>query len=492
MLPDLKVILRDTGTVLTIFGAIMLSVVGISYYFSEFDNGIVYSMLIPSLVVIDVGLAMLLIFRKSGETELKHGLVIAAASWLILPAISTIPFIMTYRMGPTDAFFETMSGWTGTGLTMISDPSQLTHTLQFWRSLMQWVGGVGVIVLMVTILTGPGTGSFTLYRSEGRTEKILPSVVSTVRTIWWIYLLFTLVGIGLFYIAGMGIWGSVNHSMTTIATAGFAITKNSIQSYNSIPIEIAIIPIMLLGATPFLVHYKALRGNLRAIFKDAQVKALIAIVALGILILTLENYYTYYRIAGDSIFTSLRFSSFQFISALTTTGHQTANIHAWTETAKIILSIAMVIGGAAGSTAGGIKLVRGILIYRGTRWSFKKASLPKHAVASFKLGEKQISEEETNRILAEANLITILWLIFLFLGTIVLLHVVDTSQYRLGDVFFEVASAQGNAGLSTGITSLSMNPIGKIMLTLNMWIGRLEIFPVLMLFRSLIRGLKPF
>ncbi|MDY6965910.1 MAG: TrkH family potassium uptake protein [Halobacteriota archaeon] len=484
MRSGIVIILRDVGSILIILGIVMILVSFIPIASSEFE--VITGLLIPAFISILIGLLMRFIFKRKKESELRHAMITAAVSWLIVAAISSIPFMMIEDMPPIDSFFEAMSGWTGTGLTMIEDPGELTYTIQFWRSMMQWVGGVGVIVLMVSILSRPGTGSFTLYKSEARDEKIHPSIISTVRTIWWIYLLFTIFGIGLFYLAGMGGWEAINHGMTGIATGGFSVSAGSIGSYDSPLIELSIIPIMFLGSIPFLIHYKVLRGDIRALFKDVQFRAMLVLMAVGVVALTLENYLEY-----RDVLESVRFSTFQFVSGLTCTGFQTANVHEWSETALVALSMAMVIGGAAGSTAGGIKLVRVVLAYKGVSWWSRRATLSSRAITSFRLGDKLLAEEDANKLVTETTLISLLWIIFLFVGVIALLHVVPP-MYHLEDVIFEVCSAQGNVGLSTGITNADMSSIGKVILIFNMWIGRLEIVPVLMLFRSIVKGLGPF
>lgn len=485
MFLDIKIILRDVGSILIILGGVMIFALIVPLLFYEYRA--VYGLLIPALISFLIGFLFKFAFRNAKDPELRHAMITAALSWLIVAIISSVPFILIEDMSILDSFFEAMSGWTGTGLTMIGDPGELTYTIQFWRSLMQWVGGVGVIVLVVSILSRPGTGSFTLYKSEARDEKIHPSVVSTVRTIWWIYLLFTAIGVVLFWSVGMPVWEAVNHCMTAIATGGFSLKTGSMGAYNSPLIEISTIPIMLAGAIPFLIHYKVVRlGDIRALFKDAQVRVMISLLIIGIMALALENYFTYFNVLE-----SIRFSSFQFVSGLTCTGFQTTNVHAWSATALIILSFAMVVGGASGSTAGGIKLIRAVLAYRSLTWSFRKARLSSRAITSFKLGDKLLSEEEANSVVNETSLITLLWIIFLFAGVVSLIHVVPTT-YHLKDVIFEVCSAQGNVGLSTGITNAGMSPIGKAVLIFNMWIGRLEIIPVLMLFRSIVKGVGPF
>jgi len=193
--------------------------------------------------------------------------VTAALGWIFISLIGSIPFIMIgfnkndplVTMDFLSAFFESMSGWTGTGLTMVDRESLLPYTLQFWRSIIQWIGGVGVIVLTLSILARPGTGSFVLYRSEGRERKTHPSIVSTVRTIWWIFLLYTIIGvialaiIGSITSNGMGLWESLNHAMTGIATGGFSVADDSIVGFGTIS-QIAIVFLMILGGIAFAYH----------------------------------------------------------------------------------------------------------------------------------------------------------------------------------------------------------------------------------------------
>lgn len=487
MLNDLRIIGRDLGGLLMVLGAVMF-VPPLFFLPSEgLSAPLVRAFLLPALTSIALGLTFQVASQTREETELKHGLVVAALAWLVIPVISTAPFMVLSNMGFLDAFFEAMSGWTTSGLSMMPRPEEAPQIILFWRSLTQWVGGAGVIVLLLTILARSGTSANALYKAEGREERVLPGVVSTVRTIWWVYLALTGMCIGVLWLLGMTPFDAVNHGMTTLATGGFSTHSESVGYFRSVPIEVALIVFMSIGATSFAVLYPLFRGRAKPLLSDVQFKAFLILVALGVTGVGVELY-----ILGSTPAESLRNASFHFVSALSGTGHQTSFVDSahWSPTAQILLAVAMIIGGAAGSTAGGIKLVRAIVAYRGTGWWFKKASLPPGAVVSFRLGEKRIPDEEANRIVAEANLITLVWILFLFISTIVLIHVVP-ANYQLSDVFLEVASAQGNVGLTTGMTGPDMHPLGKAVLVFSMWIGRLEIIPVLMLFRSLFKGLAP-
>ena len=500
---DLRSVLRDIGGIFIMIGFVTLIALVVPLYFGEYGSGSTVDglgpILITAAVYFSAGLPMYYGFKKADPADFKSAMVTAALGWALVSLIGSIPFwMMPYDkinflyMDPLSGFFESMSGWTGTGLTMVDNEGFIPYTLQFWRSLTQWIGGVGVIVLTLSILARPGTGSYVLYKGEARDQKTHPSIVSTVRTIWWIFALYTIIGIaaliiiGIFDPSGMNIWESINHAMTGIATGGFSVTDTSIQPFGGIS-RLVIIILMILGSIAFAAHYNLLKGNVKKFFSDVQLKAMIAVIILGVIGLTISNLHLY-----TDIFESFSESAFQFVSAITCTGFASVtNLPEWTESAKLIMSFAMIIGGAAGSTAGGIKLFRAILLYKGVGWRIKRSISTPRRVFVHKLGEKPLSKESAMDLINEAAIISFMWAILLCIGIIVVASFAfrENSDILLGDVIFEVCSAQGNVGLSTGITSITMNPIEKIMLILNMWIGRLEIIPIIVLVKSMF-GIK--
>jgi len=400
----------------------------------------------------------------------------------------------------------------------VHEPS-LPRAIQWWRSLIQWVGGVGVIVLTVSILARPGSGSYTLYRSEAREKKIHPSILSTVRTVWKIFVAYTLVCIVAMFVAirlsdyGSALplweagWQAINHAMTGLSTGGFSVTDNSIATYDSPLIETVLLPIMTLGAIAFPIHYAILHDvDYGKLISDVQTRWLLILLGLGVVALSLQNAMsvgvaadafaeTHFfpgglRVGNPAVADATRDSTFQWISALTCTGFQSAPIGEWTAGGKVMIAGAMVVGGAAGSTVGGIKIIRAYTIARGIRWQFARVFLPANAVVTARIGDRKLDQVQMEQEFSEAALVTLLWLILLISASVLLANVASP-DFEYADALFEVASAQGNVGLSSGITGPSMHPAAETMFLFNMWIGRLEIIPVLVLVRSVVYGLGP-
>ncbi|MEA3457608.1 MAG: TrkH family potassium uptake protein [Candidatus Thermoplasmatota archaeon] len=476
----LKIICRDLGIILIIVGVVNLFSLIVPLIFKEY-YAFPY-IILTSVILVAVGLLLRLNGKKAGETQLRHAVVIAGLSWIIIPLITMIPFKFIGNLDTLSAFFESMSGWTTTGLTMFGGmEEELPHTIQFYRSFTQWIGGIGVVLLTVSILPRPGTGSYFLFVSEARQDKIWPSVVSTIRSMWWIYIFYTVLGIILLSIFGMPLWDAANHSMCAISTGGFATIGGSIGGYENLYLEIIVLLLMGLGATAFVAHHKLLRGKLKQFFGDIQVRSFIVLVIFGGVLLTLFNL-SYY---DGSLLTSSRYSFFQFLSSQSTTGFSTAGIIDWSINSKLLISFAMIIGGAAGATCGGIKLYRFAFLTKSISWRTKRAiSSPKRVVA-YKIDGKDISPKDQLDVTNEATIIIFLWVLCLIIGAFVLGFTNPSSP--LENTFFEVCSAQGNVGMSLGITNISMNPIAKGMMIINMYIGRLEIIPVIMMIAAIFR-----
>jgi len=484
-------VLRELGILLPIVGGMAICSVPVALYFGE------YFAIWPFLATAGFSgtLAALLYFpfsRVEGELNVRTTMLIAAGGWLLLSAVGALPFLfisftlsgnpqvpgtVLNFLDPLNAFFESVAGFTGTGLTMTLHENLLPRSLQWWRSLTQWIGGVGVIVLALTILTRPGTGSYNLFFSEAREEKTHPSVISTVRTIWWIVVLYTFLSAVALWVVGMPVWDSLNHAMTGITTGGFGVTDGSIGFYQSSLIEVVLIPIMLFGAISFTFHYNLLSGRFKELREDLQTKWLLILTVAGISLIAGARF-----LQGVSL-VHFRNSAFQFVSAISCTGFQTANINEWATTGKILMVAGMVVGGAAGSTAGGIKILRTVLIVKGIGWQLTRIVSSPNRLLQFRFGSRILTEEEASSRFLSVATVGLLWIGFLFTG-VILVDLFAAREYPLAEILFEVASAQGNVGLTAGITGPDMDFANKIILSFHMWIGRLEIIPVLFLLRS--------
>ena len=496
---------RDLGWMLRVLGGVVLVSVVVPLVWGEFYA--VPGLVVSGLVTAVTGWGLSTAFAGADVPDKLHGMLIAATGWFAVAVFGSLPFLAvawTVALSPgvvetppatetvlafTDplnALFESMSGFTGTGLTMTADEGALPKTLQWWRTASEWVGGVGVIVLTTAVLARPGSGSLTLYESEARSRKIHPSIVSTVRTIWWIFVLFTFVAILALWLAGMPVWHAINHGMTGISTGGFSVTDGSIGAYDSVLIEAALIPIMVAGGIAFPVHYLVLQGDLRGFYRDLQTRWLAGSLVVGSAFLWLSTSQVY-----DSTAEALRYGGFQFVSGLTATGFQTAtqptpvSLDAYPASALLAVTFAMIVGAAAGSTAGGIKLIRLAMLVKGTRFRVSYVFYPDSTVHRFRIDNRILNEREGPWEFGEAAIIALLWLVFLAASVFVLLATLPDEVYPLKTILFEVASAQGNIGLSTGITGPETLPIaGKVAFVLNMWIGRLEIIPILVTVRA--------
>ncbi|MDX1665178.1 MAG: TrkH family potassium uptake protein [Candidatus Promineifilaceae bacterium] len=478
-----RTILRDLGLIIHIPGAMALFSVLIALLAGE--RFAVFPFLFTGALAILIGQTLYRLFQASARTRLPHAMVLASLSWLVVPLLGSLPFLLiSTQVGegpetllafrePWNALFEAFSGFTSTGLTVAVSPDELPRSLQWWRSFMEWVGGIGVIVLMLIILD-PASDAYRLYRSEGREKKILPNLSATVRIMGRIYFTYTLLAILLLRVLGVPWWEALNHGMTSISTGGFTITGESIAGY-SVAVRLAMMALMVLGAISFATHFRLLfeRKWLES-WQGLQPRALLLLLIGGTLFLLLENrWFLEEWLWMDSMF--------QWTSALTTSGFSTATIASWSPTAQLLLTLAMVIGGSAGSTAGGIKLNRITVIYKGLIWRFKRTTSLPHELIRYEVDGEVLTEGEIGRRIEAAGILVALWFLLLLLGVIALLHMVPPGT-PLNEIVFEASSALSSVGLSTGITAPELAWQGKLTLIMLMWMGRLEIIPVFILF----------
>ncbi|ADJ16827.1 cation transporter [Halalkalicoccus jeotgali B3] len=522
--------IRDIGALQVLIGGLMLVPLIVSLLYQEWYSALAF--LIAAGVTAIAGGAMYKLCEDAPEPQRHHAMIVAALGWLATAAFGAIPFVIaayitpsavlesfvpagaSYQssllnfQNPLHAFFESMSGYTTTGLTMSVHEPSVGHGFLWYRSQMQWVGGAGMIVLSLAILRQPhGIAGISLYQSEGRSEKLRPSIAGTARAIWKIYVGITaLVAVYLavatfIVLPGYGIeqtiFDALNHAMTGQSTGGFSTLDNSIAGYNSYAMDIVHIPAMITGAISIPVYYAAAsERDIREFTRDPQVRALFGLFIVGVVGLTAflarwvgvpyngDPLGYVGRVATSQAF---REGLFQFISAQTTTGWQTSAIGDWNNGAVMFIVFgAMLLGGSAGATVGGIKILRGYIVARGISWEVSRVFLPDHAIDDLRIGQRIFKADEANDEIRAAGTMAAAYLIVLALSLFVLLAVLP-SEFTLADAIFEVATAQGTVGLSSGITGPGMPVIAEILFIIQMWMGRLEIIPVLVLITSLFR-----
>jgi trk system potassium uptake protein TrkH len=453
--------------------------------------------LLTALISLGFGQLLYRLNRQEKAIRFRQTLLIVAASWAILFAIGAIPYLLIAirfadmpSASPTilafqngwNALFEAISGYTSTGLTMAQDSSQLPHSLQWWRSFTQWVGGIGLIVLTLSVLE-PSTNVNQLYSAETREERLAPTLKQTAQEIWRIYILFTVISIVLLLSLGMPLWAAINHGLTAIATGGFAITGTSFQNYGT-GIKLATLLIMVAGGMSFLTHSRIIRRRqISALWQGTRYSLLWIFLAVGAGFVVVEHY----LVTSDW---RVLDGAFQWVSALTTCGFSSFQAAEMTSTDKILMTTAMIFGAISGSTAGGLKLDRIAILYKAVVWHLRLIYHESPESLNYEMDGQLLSEQEAHRKLNSAVVLALLWLAALGIGTLIVFHVIDLENFTLIDALFECASALGTSGLSTGIANPDLFWLGKLTLMLLMWMGRLEIVAVLVLFAWLVRPVR--
>ncbi|MFA7695441.1 MAG: TrkH family potassium uptake protein [Methanoregula sp.] len=430
-----------------------------------------------------LGFALKHLPRNERENRLSTALCSVALFWFACAMVCGIPFMLGLDMSFTDALFEGMAGWTGTAFTMMQSLDTAPYTLLFWRSFMQWVGGIGIIAYVIALASSTGLFQGKLYRTESREEPLMPSIIATGRRIWKIYGILTFIAIGLILFTGLSLWDSVNLALTTISTGGFTIHDGGILSYNNVLLELLLIPLMIAGALPFRLYYLISENRRWSLFGDEQVKLFFVVVAIGTAVLTYDLVY----FGNTGIFPALEQGLFMAVSALTTTGFQIVNLQVWESVTLLFLMMLVFIGGSAGSSSGGIKLNRVVLGLRALVWWFRRLFVSGKVLLPFRSEGRVIQRATAELETAKTMLVIILSVIVIFLATIIVLQF-HLTTYPITDILFDITSAFSTCGITTGYVSPDMPVLSKWVFIVVMWLGRLEVIPVMVLIMALFRG----
>ncbi len=473
---NFKIVANIIGFLLVLTGLFMLTGIPFSIYYKSDD--------IPSLLISGLGTAIAgsiiwFLTRQKGKKEItkREGYVIVTTGWIVMSAFGAIPFVIHGSIpGYTDAFFETMSGFTTTGASILNNIEAVPQGLLYWRSLTQWLGGMGIIVLSLAILPLLGIGGMQLFIAEvpGPTkDKMHPRVKETAKRLWGIYVIFTGAEALLLMFGGMSFFDAVNHSFTTMATGGFSTKNTSIAYYTSPFIQYVIIFFMFLAGTNFTIHYLALHGKFDFFKRNDEFKYyLFFLIGATLLILFIHRPHHTFNFEE-----SVRQSLFHVTSLVTTTGYVTSDYENWAPFSRMIFFILLFVGGCAGSTGGGIKIVRHTLLSKNSILELKRLMHPR-AIIPVRLNGRAISPDIISNVLA-----FFLFYIFIFvLGSMILSFMGQDFVTSAG----AVATCLGNVGPGIGTVGPVSNfahlpDTAKWFLSFLMLMGRLELFTVLII-----------
>jgi trk system potassium uptake protein TrkH len=462
------------GNLTLVFGMTMIFPIAVSLFYRDES----LTLLVKSFIITITAGFILNRTCKGNISEIitqREGMAIVSISWVFVSVFGALPFYLDNHF-PTfvDALFESVSGFTTTGSSILTKIEEVSKSLLFWRSFIQWLGGMGIIVLSIAILPFLGVGGMQLYKAEVPTpvpDKLKPRIRDTSMALWKVYVLMSLAQILLLMLGGMTLFDAACHTFTTMPTGGFSPKNASIAHYDSLYIEIVIIIFMILAGINFSLHYKFLKGESLAFWKDSEFRFFIGIVLVLIIVVSFNIYHSVYETVGRSI----RYGAFQVASIITTTGYVTADWEKWPAMSQLILILCMFLGACAGSTGGGVKALRVMLYFK---YCYKELFFLIHpkSVSHVKIGGKVIPEDVIRSVLG-------------FLGLYIAIFTVCSILLASMGVDFitsisAIATTIGNTGPGLGLVgpvdNFSQIPyLGKWLLIWCMLLGRLEIYTMI-------------
>ncbi len=429
------------------------------------------------------GLCIYFLTKSQKKRELKHrdGFAVVTMSWLAMSFFGALPYLMSGTcLSFTDAYFESMAGFTTTGSSVLSNLEELPHGILLWRSLTQWMGGMGIIVFSLAILPMLGAGGMQLFKAEVPeigVEKLKPRIIDMAKSLWYIYTGLTAVLALFLSLAGMNVFDALCHALTTMATGGFSTKSASIAHFQSGLIDFIITVFMFLAGINFSLHFYALRGNLSRFTKSSEFKFYCSVVFLSITLITLNIM----RLWQYSFPDALRYASFQVVSVMTTTGYATADYELWPVFSQMLLLCLMFFGGMVGSTGGGMKQVRILLMVKQAYRELYHLIHP-HALTALKLDDKNVPKETLGGIWGFLFLFILISVIATIFMTALGMDIITSASTVISSMA-NVGPALGDAGPTENYAAIPA--AGKWVLALCMMIGRLEIYTVILLFMPL-------
>jgi trk system potassium uptake protein TrkH len=473
---NVRLIVHLVAILVFFLGLSMLAPLGISLYDGD---GSVYPIAGAMLITCTLGGAGYFWTRGRQDHHLSHrdGVMIVTFGWVVAGLVATLPYLLSGAIPDfSDAYFESISGFTTTGSSILADVERLSRSILLWRSQTQWLGGMGIIVLSIAVLPFLGVGGMQLYKAETPSpvvDKLTPRISDTAKALWKIYIFLTLLQIILLFLGGMSLFDAVNHTFATMPTGGFSTKNASIAHYQSAYIDYVVILFMLIAGMNFALHYRLMKGRVGTFFSDPELRAYLLIAGTLTLMVAWDIYGTIY----NSFVDAFRYASFQVVSILTTTGFVTADYEKWPAFSQLILLLCMFVGSMAGSTGGGIKIVRLVLMIRHSYLELFRIIHP-HAVTVVKVGDIPVPQTIMRSIWGFFFLYVGIYVAATLLMSFIGLDVISAIS--------SVATCLGNVGPGLGtvgpMDNFSGVPlVGKWILIVCMLLGRLEIYTLLVL-----------
>ena len=468
---------RVIGFLIAVSSLMMFPPVLVSWFYSDGTAGL---FLLSAALLVVLGLAIYLPVRHvTHELRLRDGFLVVVSAWLALVLVGALPFVLltSPELSYVDAVFESMSGLTTTGATIVTNIDALPRAVLYYRQQLQWLGGMGIIVLAVAILPMLRIGGMQLYRAETpgpmKDAKLTPRITETAKALWLIYVGITVTCIFAYWLAGMKLFDAVGHAFSTVAIGGFSTHNDSLAFWNNPTIEIVAGVFMMVAGINFALHFTAWRrASAQPYFMDPELRVYASLL-FGFAIIA--SFALYFLGTYDTLAESFRYGAFQVISAMTTTGFTTAPFYTWTGFLPTLMILLAFIGGCAGSTAGGMKVIRIILLYRQSIREIQKLIHP-HAIIPIKIGGQKTSDTVINAV----------WgFFFLYIASFAVMTMLltatgldeKTSYSTVAACITNLGPALGHAGPNYA----ELNDIAKVILCAAMMLGRLEIYTLLVL-----------
>jgi len=469
------IVTKMLGNLLILEAAGMVLPFLVSVYYNQHDSK---AFIICILLTGIVGFILSRIPDKKKIIRIKEAIAIVSLGWIAISVFGCLPFIFSGSINSfVDALFETVSGFTTTGATLVDNVEALPKGILFWRSFTHWIGGMGILVFTVAILPALGVGSFQIFKAESPgpvAERIVPRIKDTAKILYIIYLVITIIEIVLLRLGGMSLFESAVHTFGSVGTGGYSTRNASIGAYDSTYIHMVIAVFMMLSGVNFSLYYALFKGKWKDVAKDQELRFYLGVVGASTILIALNLNTSLY----NNMWESLKYAYFQVSSIITTTGYATTNFDQWPTFSKGILFVLMFIGGCAGSTAGGIKNIRILVMLKMVKRQIQKVFHPR-AVIPVKVGQRTLSADVLNGI----SSFFILYIVVFVLGTLL----VSLDGVGLVSASSAVAATLNNIGpgfeaVGPAQTFSSFSDAATLLFSFLMLLGRLELFTILALF----------